>query len=139
MAQALATAYPKATLEQNPKGMKPRKGSFEVLLVLPSGSSTLIFSKLDSFGPSKDRAALPDPSTFPQRLVDFFTSSSSSSSDQVAGETTDVKDDTDEGEIKEQESASEIASRPKAKAKSKKTITAPEAMEPPRETRSSRK
>ncbi|MDP2434704.1 MAG: hypothetical protein Q8P67_03080 [archaeon] len=46
-------AYPKASVAV---AQAKRKGSFEVSL-----NGNVIFSKLDSFGPTKDRAALPVP------------------------------------------------------------------------------
>lgn len=66
----------------NGNGKKPRKGSFEVVLITESTdkkdvkakaaakaasegpTGKLIFSKLDTHGPSKSRAALPDPVEF---------------------------------------------------------------------------
>ena len=49
----LEVAYPKASVAV---AQAKRKGSFEVSL-----NGNVIFSKLDSFGPAKDRAALPVP------------------------------------------------------------------------------
>lgn len=62
METVLSQAYPSATIKQNPTG-KPRKGSFEVQLINKT-KKKLLYSKLDSYGPAKDRAALPDPVTF---------------------------------------------------------------------------
>eukprot|EP01094_Clydonella_sp_ATCC50884_P028643 TRINITY_DN8657_c0_g1_i1.p1 TRINITY_DN8657_c0_g1~~TRINITY_DN8657_c0_g1_i1.p1 ORF type:complete len:129 (-),score=49.60 TRINITY_DN8657_c0_g1_i1:79-465(-) len=56
MARVLAAAYPTAELAHNPNG-KPRKGAFEVEV-----NGQQLYSKLEQFGPKKDRAALPDPS-----------------------------------------------------------------------------
>ena len=44
-------------LQANPQG-KARKGSYEVRF---NDEETVLFSKLDQFGPAKNRAALPDP------------------------------------------------------------------------------
>jgi len=49
-------------VQQNVAG-KPRKGSFEVNIVI-DGKKRLIFSKLDNVGPQKDRSAIPDPTRF---------------------------------------------------------------------------
>ena len=63
----LEQSYPKASVKQNPAG-KPRKGSFEVSLII--GSKTIeIFSKLEIYGPQKDRDALPDPVQLVCKLV----------------------------------------------------------------------
>jgi len=58
----MAIAFPKAKVHQNVAG-KPRKGSFEVHLVV-DGKKRSLFSKLNSFGPQKDRSAIPDPTHF---------------------------------------------------------------------------
>jgi len=58
----LAIAYPKANVKHNVSG-KPRKGSFEVQLVI-DGKKNLVYSKLENHGPQKDRSAIPDPTHF---------------------------------------------------------------------------
>ena len=57
----LEQVYPNAVFQQNTKE-PPRKGSFEVFLILtPSTSPTLLFSKLNQYGPAKNKSHLPDP------------------------------------------------------------------------------
>jgi len=63
----LETAYPKAKVVQNPNGLKPRKGSFEVSI-----DDEVLFSKLDLHGPAKNREHLMDAKSLIEALKKHF-------------------------------------------------------------------
>jgi hypothetical protein len=60
---AVSVAYPKATVTENVAG-KPKKGSFEVAL-----GNDMLFSKLDTYGPAKNRDHLANPEKVLEELL----------------------------------------------------------------------
>ena len=112
MEVVLGSAFPKAQLTQNDK-TKPRKGSFEVTLS-HNGSTKVIYSKLDSFGPQKSREALPDPVRFITKTLPPLLGSKV---EKKAKEEESEKDS--ESEISLEESEKEEEKKPEVKKKAK--------------------
>mmetsp|Transcript_49810 Transcript_49810/g.125225 ORF Transcript_49810/g.125225 Transcript_49810/m.125225 type:complete len:122 (-) Transcript_49810:26-391(-) len=116
MTQVLAQAFPSATLQQNPAG-RPRKGSFEVTLLLSSDedqtaekdtSGVLLFSKLDTYGPAKNRAHLPNPVGFMETIKAALASKDTQNN---TTKKVDREEEDEEGKEEEAEEKEEMKQR----------------------------
>lgn len=116
-----------ATVKGNPQG-KARKGSYEVVV---EGGDALLFSKLDQFGPKKDRAALPDPvkneqlwSSFLTKLISHVEKGNDPEKKEEVKEVKEVKEAEVAEEVEEVEEAEEEKKIENKAAKKKRTNVA---------------
>lgn len=62
-----------ASVESNAAG-KPRKGSFEVVLERDNKEPVVLYSKLESYGPAKNRDHIATPDAIIEKLKAYYPS-----------------------------------------------------------------